>query len=367
MSFQLPVYIKPDFSEPIFLKAPNIRTKPVIKEGVSPDHYHAMSIYPEYFKVNEKWLLANESRMDCVAVIRDIDKIDNESIEIIEFRNLKVGDQVVLGRTEDASEGIYVHSTGFVQGDGNKDVFSFRSSRSRETAYSKDYDELYELLEYEKANNGYVVWVLGPAVSFDKDARNAVGSLIEKGYVQALLAGNALATHDLEGSYLGTALGQDIYTQASIENGHYHHLDLINKVREYGSISEFIVGENISGGIISACVKKDIPFVLSSSIRDDGPLPEVLHSAYESQDAMRAHTRKATTLICLATQLHTIAAGNMTPSYTIKDGVVRNVFIYSVDISEFVVNKLRDRGTLEVKTLVTNVQDFVVHLNSNLK
>ena len=362
MAFVLPKYYGPDFTEARFEAAPNVRTIKVTQEGVAPECYHAMSIYPEYFKIEGNWILPNESRMDCVAVVRS-----NVLVEILEFRNLRVGDQVVIGRTEDGSEGIYMYNTGFISKESNKDVFAFRSGRSRETAYSKDYDDLYDLLTYEKEHDGHVVWVLGPAVSFDKDARNAVASLIDKGYVQALLAGNALATHDLEGAYLSTALGQDIYTQESMENGHYNHLDLLNKVRGYGSIASFIEGEGIDNGIIHACVKKDVPFVLSSSIRDDGPLPEVIHSAYRSQDAMRQHTRKATTLICLATQLHTIAAGNMTPSYTIKDELVRNVFIYSVDISEFVVNKLRDRGTLEVKTLVTNVQDFVVHIDQNLK
>lgn len=362
MAFDLPNYHPPVFTQDSLAQAPEVVSEAVVKDGVAPDHYHAMSIYPEYFKVDGKWLLPNQSRMDCVAVIRDRSWID-----VVEFRNLKVGDRVVLGRTEDGTEGIYLHNTGFVDGRLEQEAFAFRSSRSRETAYSKDYDELYDLLKYEKENDGYVVWVLGPAVSFDHDARHAVSSLVEKGYVQALLAGNALATHDLEGAYIGTALGQDIYTQASMKDGHYNHLDLINRVRSYGSIPEFIEGEGVDNGIIYACVKHDIPLVLSSSIRDDGPLPEVIHSAYGAQDAMREHTRKATTLICLATQLHTIAAGNMTPSFTIKDGVVRNVFIYSVDISEFVVNKLRDRGTLEVKTLVTNVQDFVTHLDSNLE
>lgn len=361
MSFVLPEYHEPDFTVEALVKTPDVRSKAVEKDGVAPEGYHAMSIYPEYFKVDGEWLLPNESRMDCVAVIRE-----RSWIEVVEFRNLKVGDEVVLGRTENGSEGIYLYNTGFIAPDEEKEAFAFRSSRSRETAYSRDYDELYDLLKYEKANGGHIVWVLGPAVSFDHDARHAVAGLVEKGYVQALLAGNALATHDLEGAYIGTALGQDIYTQESMKDGHYNHLDLINKVRSYGSIAEFIDAENIDNGIIHACVKKEVPLVLSSSIRDDGPLPEVIHSAYEAQDAMRVHTRKATTLICLATQLHTIAAGNMTPSYTIRDGKVRSVFIYSVDISEFVVNKLRDRGTLEVKTLVTNVQDFVTHLNSNL-
>lgn len=361
MAFNLPEFHVPNFNEKRFLEAPEVTTEPVLRDGVSPENYHAMSIYPEYFKIEGKWVLPNQSRMDCVAVVRT-----SELVEIVEVRNLKVGDQVVLGRTEDASEGIYMYNHGFKPKDEEGDVFAFRSGRSRETAYSKDYDDLYDLLRYEKENGGYVVWVLGPAVSFDEDARKSVEGLINKGYVQALLAGNALATHDLEGAFMNTALGQDIYSQASVHNGHYNHLDLLNKVRNYGSINAFIEGENIDNGIIHGCVKNNIPFVLSGSIRDDGPLPEVIHSAYEAQDAMRAHTRKATTLICLATQLHTIASGNMTPSYTIKDGRVRSVYIYSVDISEFVVNKLRDRGTLEAKTLVTNVQDFVVHLNQNL-
>lgn len=361
MSFVMPEYTPPNFEEASFVHMPDVTLVTVVDDGVAPDHYHAMSIFPEYFKVNGQWLLPQESRMDCVAVVRE-----DLSIDVVEFRNLKVGDRVAIGRTEDGSEGIYMHNHGFAHKDLAKDVFAFRSGRSRETAYSRDYDELYELLKYEKANGGKVVWVLGPAVSFDDDARKAVASLVDKGYVQGLLAGNALATHDLEGAYLNTALGQDIYTQESKHNGHYNHLDLINKVRGYGSIPAFIEGEKIDNGIIYHCVKKNIPFVLSSSIRDDGPLPEVIHSAYEAQDAMRDHVRKATTLICLATQLHTIAAGNMTPSYKVVNGKMRNVFMYCVDISEFVVNKLRDRGSLEAKTLVTNVQDFVVHLDQNL-
>ena len=362
MAFHFPVYNAPDFNDLNYQNAPDVKVGEVVKDGVAPANYHATSIYPEYYKIDGQWVLASESRMDCVAVVRSA-----EFIEVVELRNLKVGDKVVLGRTEDGSEGIYLYSTGFYEEDDEGEAFAFRSGRSRETAYSKDYDDLYSLLKHEKENDGYVVWVLGPAVSFDEDARNAVGGLIDKGYVQALLAGNALATHDLEGAFLNTALGQDIYTQESKVNGHYHHLDLLNTVRNYGSISAFIEGEKVDNGIIYKCVKNDVPLVLSSSIRDDGPLPEVIHSAYEAQDAMRVHTKKATTLICLATQLHTIASGNMTPCYTVKKGEVRPVFIYSVDISEFVVNKLRDRGSLEVKTMVTNVQDFVVHLNQNLE
>jgi len=116
-----------------------------------------------------------------------------------------------------------------------------------------------------------------------------------------------------------------------------------------------------------ACEKCNVPYVLAGSIRDDGPLPEVIANVYEAQDAMRYHARKATTVIAMATQLHAIAFGNMTPSYQImEDGVVRPVYFYIVDISEFSVDKLANRGSTQATSVVTNVQDFIVNLWNNL-
>lgn len=148
--------------------------------------------------------------------------------------------------------------------------------------------------------------------------------------------------------------------------GHYNHLDTLNIARGAGSVEALIEKEGVKDGIVYSCVQKGIPLVTAGSIRDDGPLPSTIASVFYSQDAMRAQTRKATTLIALATQLHAIAAGNMTPSYQVVDGLVRPVYIYVVVVSEFAVNKLRDRGTLEVKSIVTNVQDFLVHLSRRL-
>jgi len=283
------------------------------------------------------------------------------------MRNLQAGDIAILGRSENCEEGIYLHVDGFiVEGDPAADQFAFRQSRSRETAFSMDYDNLYKLLDHER-DNGNIVWVAGPAVSFDYDSRLAMQLLIENGYVNGLLAGNALATHDLEAGYLRTALGQDIYTQKSLPNGHYNHLDTINEVRRSGSIQKFIGDHNITDGILYALVKNNIPYVLTSSIRDDGPLPEVIHSAYDGQSAMRDIIRKATTIICLATQLHTIATGNMAPCFRIVDGVVRPLYIYSIDLSEFATNKLSDRGSLTAIGMLTNVQDFIVNVAKGVK
>ena len=355
MSFQLPQYQAPDFTKPMFTEAPDVAFMVADMDGVVPDGYHSTSMYPEYFKINGTWVLAEDSRMDSCVVLRDDGHLD-----VVEARNIKKGDLVALGRTDHCEEGIYLHVNGFAQeADNCKDHFVFRQGRSRETSYAKDYDNLIELLKHEK-DHGHVVWVMGPAFSFDEGARRAMQAVIENGYVHGVLAGNALATHDLEAALLHTALGQDIYTQQSQPNGHYNHLDVINKVRRSGSIPQFLEDYSIDNGIMYSCVKKGVPFVLTSSIRDDGPLPEVIADAYAGQLAMRAEARKSTTVICLATMLHTIATGNMTPSFRVlPDGTVRPVYLYCVDAAEFVVNKLLDRGSLSAITMVTNVQDFI--------
>ena len=232
--FQMPEYREPDFTEQKFTDAPDARWEAVTKKGVAPENYHSTSMYPEYFKLDGQWKLAKESRMDSSVVIGG----DGE-LRVIENRNLEVGDKVILGRTENAEEGIYLHSTGFEPAGGtNRDQFIFRQGRSRETSYSRDYDRLFELLRYEK-EHGNIVWVMGPAFTFDADARHAMEAMIRNGYAHGLMAGNALATHDLEGAMFHTALGQDIYTQESRPNGHYNHLDVLNRVRKSGSIKAF--------------------------------------------------------------------------------------------------------------------------------
>jgi len=312
MKFKMPVYQGPDFSAPLFQTCPDAVTMTVTKDYVAPENFHATTIFPEYYKIGGQWTLLQQSRMDGVVVLQD-----GGRMEVKEFRRLNVGDRVFVGRTEDGSEGILVHAAGFHQGEADAETFAFRTGRSRETSYSRDYDRLYELLKYEK-DHGYIVWVLGPAVVFDWDSKQALISLIENGYVDVILAGNALAT------------------------------------------------KNIQDSIVSACVRTGVPMVLAGSIRDDGPLPEVVADVYEAQNAMRRYAKQATTVICLATQLHSIATGNMTPAYQVLDGVVRPVFIYSVDVSEFAVNKLKDRGSLEVTSIVTNIQDFLVHIQHKL-
>lgn len=365
--FTLPRYLEPDFSQEPFASAPDATLAPVACDGVAPEGFHSTSMYPEYVKVNGSWILAHKCRMDSSVVV-DRDANGAPVLRVVENRNLRAGDMVVLGRTEDGEEGIFVYPNGFerTEDEDTGDKFSFRQGRSRETSFTRDYDRLYDLLRYER-EHGKIVWVMGPAFAFNADARRAMQLIIEAGYVDGLMAGNALATHDLEAATLHTALGQDIYTQKSQANGHCNHLDVINRVRRAGSIERFVEQEGLHDGIISSCVRADIPFVLAGSIRDDGPLPGVIGDVYEAQGAMREMVQGATTIICLATMLHTIATGNMTPSYTVADdGTVRPVFFYTVDVSEFAANKLRDRGSLSATTIIANVQDFIFILAKGL-
>jgi hypothetical protein len=323
--------------------------------------------------------------MDCVAVLQA-----DGTIEVREFRTLKAGDLVACGRSENGEDGIFVHveafgweleslpssPSGSVPGPQSSvsrpgrgeffEKFAFRTRISRETSFSYDYDELYNLLEHDR-ENGFLLWVLGPAVAFDKDSRDCLTAIIDHGFVHGVLAGNALAAHDIEAALFGTALGQDIYTKKHARLGHYKHLDAINRIREIGSIKAAVEKGMVKDGIMASLVKRGVPFVLAGSIRDDGPMPEVIVSSSEAQDRMRALAKKATTVIAMATQLHSIATGNMTPSYRVMDnGTVRPVYFFVIDMSEFAANKLANRGSLTARSILTNTQDFVVNLHRKL-
>jgi lysine-ketoglutarate reductase/saccharopine dehydrogenase-like protein (TIGR00300 family) len=357
----MPSYIAPDFSSPELAVAPPVRTEPAPTDGILPDGFHATSNHPEYIHLgNGHWLLAREGRMDGVLVLR------GENLEVVEPRRVRQGDPVVIGRSENGEEGIYLHTVGFAAATGPADKFSFRGRDSRESSFSRSYDTLYDIMRHDR-HHGSIVWVAGPALTFDRDSREAMSALIDAGYCHALLAGNALATHDLEAARFRTALGQDIYSREQAAGGHCNHLDIINLVRRSGSIPAAIRELGINDGIMAACERHGVPWVLAGSIRDDGPLPGVISDACQAQDAMRRHTRRATTVIALASQLHSIAVGNMLPGYqAADDGTVRPVFFYVVDMSEFCADKLANRGSLQATYILTNVQDFMVNLRHTL-
>lgn len=362
MKFDIPKYNAPDFTKDVFVNAPDVKLELVEKEGVSPANYHALSVFPEYFKVNGKWILATESRMDSACVV--IDEPGNERLEIVELRNLKVGDKVAIGRAEDASEGIFVYDKGFLSKEKGSETFAFRSGRSRETAFSIDYEKLYDVLRNERNKNGYITWVLGTAISLDRDTRTALERLVREGYVDAIICGTGLAAFDLECGTFDTIWGQEVFVKEQLTMKNYYRT--INMAREAGSVEEFVKSGKVKGGIIKACVDCNVPFVLAGTIRDRFTLPGTYNDVTQAQDAMRKHARKTSTMIMVSTALFTIATGNMTASYNEFNGIIRPVYMYTVDIQEFAVNKLADRGTLTATSIVTNTQDFIKHVGRAL-
>jgi len=181
---------------------------------------------------------------------------------------------------------------------------------------------------------------------------DALAALIRKRYVNALLSGNALAVHDIENSLYGTSLGMDLKTLENYEGGHRHHLMAINEVRKRGSIRNAVKTGVLRRGIMYECIINNVPFVLAGSIRDDGPLPEVITDVLEAQDAMREQLKNARLVLMLASMLHSIAAGNMLPS-TVK--------IVCVDINPAAVMKLTDRGTYALG-VISDVGAFLPQL-----
>lgn len=356
MTFVLPKFTPPDFTSEKFVNVKDIQVKEVSKKGVAPSGFYLTSHMPTYYYNESKWTLPEHNSQNCVAVLT------GDTVIIKELNDLVIGDKVVIGREACLDNGILVYKEGF------DETVVTESGKSVETSFTNDYEYLAQLMRHEKENGGHIVWVLGPSVVFDYYTRIGLSELAENGYVQALLAGNAMATHDLEAGYLDTALGQNIYTQESMPMGHYNHLDLLNEVKRTGSINAFIKEGNVEDGFIKTLDKLDIPYVLVGSIRDDGPLPEVYHDIPKGLSAMKEQTDKATLIIGLATMLHSVSAAELASSYRIKeDGTIVPVFMYSIDITENVVNKVvAARENIAVRGMVTNVQDFVVNIQRRL-
>ena len=342
----------PDFAAARFAGSPDARFVAAPADGVLPDGFFSTTNLPTYVRVGGRWQMPREPRMDSALVLDAAGEL-----WIREGRRVRRGDRVAVGQAENGSEGIYVHSAAFLGEAAGDGEFKFMTSEvSREKPI--DYSLMARILVDERARGGYPVWVAGPALVHSR-ARADMTWFIANGFVGALLAGNAVAVHDIEASIYGTTLGMTGTGQAS-SGGHGLHMRAINRVRAAGSIARAVEEGTITDGIMHACVRHGVPFVLCGSIRDDGPLPDVHTDALRAQDAMRQHTVRATMAILVATALHAIATGNMLPAFvTEADGSLRELPTICVDSSEFVVSKLKDRGTHQAFGVVTNAQDFM--------
>lgn len=340
----------PDFQQAPFAGAPPARFEPAPADGVLPEGFFCTSNLPTYFHVDGRWLLPERFRMDAVVVRR------GKALEAIEPRLVRRGEPVAMGLAEDGSEGIVVHHEGFLGGGTSPNEFRFMSAEvSRERPVN--YEEMADRVEAERRAGGYLIWVVGPALVHAR-ARADFEWFIRQGYVQAVLVGNAVAVHDIEAAIYGTTLGMTDRGQAAAA-GHGLHMRAINKVRAAGSVERAVETGLLKSGIMHALVTQQVPYVLAGSIRDDGPIPGVYTDVLAAQDAMREHTVRATGAVFVATALHAIAVGNLLPAFHTHRGTPEPLMTICVDQTEFVVSKLKDRGTHQAYGVVTNAQDFM--------
>ena len=316
-------------------------------DGVAPEDFYVSNIYPTEVRVNGQWIRVQKQRMDGAIVVKD----GSVTAECRILRDLNQGDRVVVG--VDGIRTVRKKSNR----DKVKEEFSFMGAGvSSERRVELVVEQIAWELRQIRDRGGKVVVTAGPVVIHTGGARH-LSNLVQNGYVQGLLGGNAIAVHDIEQSLMGTSLGVDMQKGTPVRGGHRHHLKVINKVRRHGSIAKAVEAGVITKGIMYQCVKNNVPFALAGSIRDDGPLPDTQMDLIKAQEEYAQLIEGADMILMLSTMLHSIGVGNMTPA---------GVKMVCVDINPAVVTKLSDRGSVESIGVVTDVGLFLSLLVNQL-
>jgi lysine-ketoglutarate reductase/saccharopine dehydrogenase-like protein (TIGR00300 family) len=319
--------------------------QPAPADGVFPDHFYATTNLETWVRLEQQWIVVELIEMDCGI------RIDTAArkAQCVPMHHIKQGDLVVVGQ-----RGVKVVPLDRQQPGA---PFEFMASAvSTEQPKGLLIREIAESMQRVKRENGRILVVAGPGL-VHTGASNYLVELIENGYVQVLFAGNGLAVHDMESDLYGTSLGVYVDKKIRASEGHEHHLWTINRIRRAGGIRQAVEQGVIRKGIFYACVKNGVDFILAGSIRDDGPLPDVITDSLQAQDAMREKARGVSFALMIATTLHAIATGNLLPA---------SVKTVCVDINPAVVTKLTDRGTFQALGLVTDVEPFLRELCSYL-
>ena len=312
-------------------------------DGVLPDGFYSSTNLETEVRVGDTWYEVANPEMDCAIVVKD------GHARTVPMSDVLKGDPVLVG-----SLGIRV--TPRDRGRAGE-VFEFMSSQvSSEKPQGLIVRKVAETMRATKQRGEKILWVAGPAV-IHTGAAPAVVRLIEAGYVDVVFAGNALAAHDIEGALYGTSLGVNLSEGMGVEHGHEHHIRAINTVRRCGSIAKAVEHGVLTTGIMHACVRHDVDFVLGGSVRDDGPLPDTLTDVIETQRAMRSLLPGVGYALMVATMLHSIATGNLLPAA---------VPLVCVDINPATVTKLADRGSAQATGVVTDVGLFLGALADEL-
>ena len=312
-------------------------------DGVLPEGFYSSTNLETEVRVGGTWYKVENPEMDCAIVVRD------GRARTVPMSDVLKGDPVVVG-----SRGLRVQPRD--RGRAGE-VFEFMSSQvSSEKPQGLIVRRVAAAMRVTKQRGERILWVAGPAVIHTGAAGDIV-RLVEAGYVDVLFAGNALATHDIEGALYGTSLGVNLLEGVGVEHGHEHHIRAINTIRRCGSIAKAVEQGVLTSGIMHACVRHGVEFVLGGSVRDDGPLPDTLTDVIETQRAMRSLLPRVGYAIMVATMLHSIATGNLLPA---------SVPLVCVDINPATVTKLADRGSTQATGVVTDVGLFLGTLADEL-
>jgi len=328
-----------------------VRSAPAPARGVFPDGFYATTNLDTFVRFGGSWIPVEPIEMDC-GILLTGDPADpaNLSAAAVPMHRIRKGDRVVVG---DAG----VRVVPLAPRDPTS-LFSFMGSdvsteRPKEIVIAAVARRMREV----KAAGQKVLLVGGPAIVHTGAARS-LESLIRAGWIDVLFAGNALATHDIERALFGTSLGVEVDTGAPAAHGHEHHLRAINAIRMAGGIRQAVEQALLTTGIMHALIERNVPFVLAGSIRDDGPLPDVITDSVQAQDRMRDHIPGIGIALLVATTLHSVATGNLLPA---------SVTTLCVDSDADTVIKLMDRGSHQAFGLVTDCEFFMKELAARLE
>ena len=313
--------------------------EPAEKDMVMADNFYSTTNNATQIYYDGSWIDVEDMMMDKCIVVDT--KKKTAACKMI--RDIKKGDMMVVGEQgvkiipqERPREGV--------------DIFQFMSSNSSserptQQIARKVANDLYNTRKY----GGKIIAVSGP-VLIHSGAAESFSKLIRMGYVNGLLAGNALAVHDVENALMGTSLGMQVIDGTLAIRGHRNHMQAINEIFKAGSLKSMVEKGILKKGIMYECISNNIPFVLAGSVRDDGPIPDVLTDVVEAQREYKKVIKDTKMVLMLSTMLHSIAVGNMLPA---------KVKVIAVDISQPVVTKLLDRGTSQAVGIVTDVGAFL--------
>lgn len=324
--------------------APDTVLRTADLDGTAPEDFYSTTNHRTSISIGGRWLVVEHQRMDAAIVV------EGGSATCRKIRDIRKGDLVVCGM-----QGVRVQPD--LQS-RDKPTFGFMSNEvSSERRVETAVTRVAEMLRKAREQGGRIAFVAGPVVVHTGGGEYFC-ELVRSGYVQVLLAGNALAVHDVEVALSGTSLGIDLNSGHPVEHGHRNHMRAINAIRRAGGVGRAVESGLLTTGILHACHTFGVPYVLAGSIRDDGPLPETLMDLVAAQDAYAAALDGVDVVVMLSSMLHSIGVGNMLPSW---------VKVVCVDINPAVVTKLSDRGSTQTVGIVTDVGLFLHQLATALR